>query len=179
MSFSGSTVNIGGQDTHDPFHRYKRPKLMVGLRKGHSCISNMDEVSKALHATPRDVTKYLQLRLSCPARYDRKHGLTVISGRPQAARLEDVVSQFARTFVLCAACHKPEIELSVEQCKRVVVCCASCGHLDEVPAERKVDQKMARYLVSQVNNKKRNRRKGRGKRKGPDSPASADKPSVQ
>lgn len=114
----------------DRFERYTMPQLLcVHTGKGKSTVTtlqNVPAVARALGRPPSYLVRYFQYALSVPARGDH------LSGLISADRLDALLRQFVREWVLCRApaCGLPECALVVpaQGSQPILLRCSACGH---------------------------------------------------
>jgi len=119
----------------DPNYRYKMPSIRCkvegsgnGIRTNHM---NMRDVATALKRNPEYVTKFLACELCVHGRYFDNEGKAIFTGAHQADDIASKLDAFINSYVLCPACHLPEIDLLVEN-KFVVGKCNACGISSQV-----------------------------------------------
>ena len=116
----------------DRFERYTMPQLIcVHTGKGKSTttrLENVAAVARALGRPPSYLVRYFQYALSIPAQGSQ------LSGLIQADKLEVLLLQFIRTWVVCCAphCGLPECQLVVppedQPMEPILLQCSACGH---------------------------------------------------
>lgn len=113
---------------HDPFYRYKMPRILAKVEgKGNgikTVIANMSDIAKALARPPTckfvwkvgkmqilDPTKYFGCELGAQTNFDLKNDRYIVNGEHDANKLQEILDGFIKKFVLCPACDNPETTL--------------------------------------------------------------------
>lgn len=126
-------LNIDRSNT-DPFYRYKMPRLVAKVEgKGNgikTVIINMTGVAKALSRPPSYPTKFFGCELGAQTQFDAKNDRYIVNGFHTNEKLQTLLDDFIKKFVLCPECSNPETNLVV-QVKRGTIQqrCIACGHV--------------------------------------------------
>jgi hypothetical protein len=110
-------INIGGDD-HDIHYRYKREIIIVNqvkIKKIYSLITNLDLISKQIRVKPLVLMNYFKKKLGVSINDN------MISGVVTSDRLEKLLQDFIKKYVLCPKCKLPEL---VEKSG-----CNACGYI--------------------------------------------------
>ena len=96
-------MNING--SNDPFYRYKMPPLKSQvLSKNTTVINNLDEISKSLNRTKKSILKFMQYHLKSACQF----GKNSISGEYSSDKLQSVLQEYIKKYILCPVCGNPE-----------------------------------------------------------------------
>lgn len=114
----------------------KLPKLKVNgerfeipLVKGHvegnkTIVINFIPICNELHREPEQVLKYLQRELATPAEIDPPRLL--LKRKLHSDLINQKLGQYARDFVICKECGKPDTKLRKEG-RVLIMKCFACG----------------------------------------------------
>jgi translation initiation factor 2 subunit 2 len=104
--------------------RFEMPKVKGHVEGNKTIVSNFNQICDALGREQDRLLKYLQRELATPAVND---GQRLIFGRKLNAELiNKKVEQFAKDFVICKSCGKPDTNL-IREGRIMVMRCAACG----------------------------------------------------
>ncbi len=104
--------------------RFEIPKVTGHLQGSKTIISNFVAIANLFRRQPDHLLKFLQRELATPAKID---GPRLILGRKLTpALVNSKVEQYAKTFVLCPQCSKPDTEMKKED-KVLMMRCTACG----------------------------------------------------
>lgn len=137
-----ANININ-RKVDDQFYRYKMPKLIAKVEgKGNgikTVIVNMVEIAKALDRPPTYPTKFFGCELGAQTQFDIKNERFIVNGSHEGSKLQDLLDNFIKKFVLCHECGNPETKLMVSQKKQTIgQQCAACGHVAQVDMRHKL-----------------------------------------
>jgi len=129
-----ASVNVNRNVT-DPFYRYKMPRILAKVEgKGNgikTVIVNMVDVAKALHRPAEYPTKYFGCELGAQTQFDVKNERYIVNGSHDAFKLQDLLDDFIKRFVLCQECDNPETNLIVKK-GFILQRCIACGHTGNI-----------------------------------------------
>jgi len=129
-----ASVNVNRNVT-DPFYRYKMPKILAKVEgKGNgikTVIVNMVEVAKSLHRPAEYPTKYFGCELGAQTQFDVKNERYIVNGSHDSKKLQDLLDDFIKRFVLCQECENPETNLVVKK-NFITQRCIACGHTGNI-----------------------------------------------
>lgn len=127
-------VNVNRKNA-DPFYRYKMPKIAAKVEgKGNgikTVIVNMVEVAKALHRPAEYPTKYFGCELGAQTQFDVKNERYIVNGSHDSSKLQDLLDDFIKRFVLCQECDNPETNLVIKK-GMITQRCMACGHTGNI-----------------------------------------------
>jgi len=112
-------------------------------------LPNIIEVASALHVLPAYLVKFFGIELGAQSKFDASLGVhrAVVNGAHSADDLQKVTDRFIQQFVLCSACHLPELNTTVKS-NGVRFQCASCGAAGSFPPAHKLVAFMTRHPPS-------------------------------
>lgn len=128
-------------DNQDPFYRYKMPRLIAKVEgKGNgikTVIPNMSEIAKSLSRPPTYPTKFFGCELG--AQTSDKNERFIVNGSHDAIKLQELLGNFIRKFVLCPNCQNPETNLAVKQKMQIInQRCVACGYQGTIDMRHKL-----------------------------------------
>ncbi len=105
--------------------RFEIPKVRGHLQGTRTIISNFSEIASTLGRAPQHLLKFILKELATPGEVKRS-GTAIIGSKTPASRLNDKISLYAKQFVLCPECGKPDTKISKEKNISFMKCMA-CG----------------------------------------------------
>ncbi len=112
--------------------RFEIPKVKGHVQGNRTVISNFAEIVGIFRRDAAQLLKYLQRELATPAVID---GPRLIMGRKLTSLLiNKKIEQYAKDFVLCSECGKPDTQLKKEDIVTIKICTA-CGARNPVKAK--------------------------------------------
>lgn len=112
--------------------RFDMPKVKGHVEGNKTIIANFGDICNAFNREPAQLLKYLQRELATPASID---GPRLILGRKLTSILiNGKLEQFARDFVLCPECNRPDTVLKKEG-GILVMHCTACGAKHTIKAK--------------------------------------------
>jgi len=152
---SNENINIAASQSsiNDPFFRYKMPAISVkheGRGNGvKTLLKNLDQISKSLHREPIDLLQYVASELSVMSMH--KNDDYIINGTFSPGVIQDCISRFVSSHVLCSLCENPETRYSVKGKKgkyaTLEKTCAACGATDIVP-DHKINKRIIASMIA-------------------------------
>lgn len=104
--------------------RFEIPKVKGHVEGNKTVISNFSQIVSTLNREQDHVLKFLQRELATPAQID---GQRLIFGRKlSSALINSKIEEYAKNFVLCKECGKPDTKIVREDHFRFLKCSA-CG----------------------------------------------------
>lgn len=125
----------------DQFYRYKMPRLLAkveGSGNGiKTVIINMVEIGKSLCRPPTYPTKFFGCELGAQTQFDFKNNRFIVNGSHDANKLQDLLDDFIKKYVLCSECDNPETILIVKK-GNIGQRCRACGYVGMVDLRHKL-----------------------------------------
>lgn len=135
-----TTINVN-RNVIDPFYRYKMPRLQAKVEgKGNgikTVIANMTDIAKALGRPPTYPTKFFGCELGAQTHFDLKNERYIVNGEHDANKLQDLLDNFIKKFVLCSNCENPETGFTVKR-GTIHSKCKACGHSFTIDPKHKL-----------------------------------------
>jgi translation initiation factor 2 subunit 2 len=104
--------------------RFEIPKVRGHLQGQKTVLSNFGEITSVLRREPEHLLKFIVRELATPG--DMKGGSVILGSKVPASRINDKISLYAKQFVLCPECGKPDTKISKEKNVSFMKCLA-CG----------------------------------------------------
>jgi len=112
--------------------RFEIPKVRGHVQGNKTVVSNFIEICNAFMREPEHLLKYLQRELATPASID---GPRIVMGRKLGSvQINAKIEQYAKNFVLCPECNRPDTQLKREG-GVLVIKCTACGAKHPVKAK--------------------------------------------
>ncbi|MBU1103944.1 MAG: translation initiation factor IF-2 subunit beta [Nanoarchaeota archaeon] len=104
--------------------RFEIPKVTGHLQGNKTVVTNFTAIANTLRREPEHLLKYLQRELATPAQID---GPRLVLGRKlNSVLINSKIEQYAKSFVLCPQCGKPDTEMKREE-GFLILKCTACG----------------------------------------------------
>ena len=104
--------------------RFDVPKPVVQQSGRQTMIRNFSEIARALRREPRQMAKYLFKDLAVPGALSG--GELVLQGKIGFSMIDQRMRDYAKDFVLCRECGKPDTNIVAEKGISVIKC-EACG----------------------------------------------------
>ncbi|HIJ98473.1 TPA: translation initiation factor IF-2 subunit beta [archaeon] len=112
--------------------RFEIPEAVGHVEGNKTIINNFNQICDVFQREPSHLLKYFQRELATPAQIS---GQRLILGRKITASLINIkIGQYARDFVLCSECKKPDTKL-IKEDRVWVIRCTACGAKHPVKAK--------------------------------------------
>ena len=104
--------------------RFEIPKVSGHIQGNKTIINNFSSIAKILGREEDKLLKYLQRELATPAVIDSKR---LILGRKISSDfINKKIERFAKDYVLCKECGKPDTKIIKEE-RFLFLKCTACG----------------------------------------------------
>jgi len=144
-----STINIAGlTPVEDPSYRYKMPRITAKVEgRGNgikTVLTNIFEVALSLNREAPEITKYFGCEMGSQTSFSAETERAVVNGAHTAQDLQNKLSHYIESFVLCKQCRLPETSY---RCKNGTISqkCAACGAKDDCD----MTHKLTTFIVNQ------------------------------
>lgn len=119
-------------EVKEVIQRFEVPKVTGHIEGNKTIITNFLQICNVLHREPQQLIKYLQRELATPAILDNRR---LIFGRKlSSALINQKIEAYAKEFVLCKECNRPDTQLTREE-RNLVLKCTACGAKHTVKAK--------------------------------------------
>ena len=112
--------------------RFEIPKVKGHIEGNKTIIVNFTQIANTLRREPNQLLKYLQRELATPATLDKQR--LILGRKLSASNINQKIEQYAKDFVICQECKKPDTKLDKES-KVLMIKCMACGAKHSVKAK--------------------------------------------
>jgi translation initiation factor 2 beta subunit (eIF-2beta)/eIF-5 len=137
FSFAGPsddrTFYFAVRDDHvnDPNfrYRYKEPIITYSGKNGNKTtfFENSEYYAEAIKLPSEYFAKYIGGRLSCPYKFDNDKKCQTFKGEYDYNDVKKYFLEFIKIYKICEPCDYPECILKLDDKKKLVKHCESCG----------------------------------------------------
>lgn len=110
--------------------RFKMPSFESFIQGKETIIKNFTNVAGALRRQPNHLLKYLSKELASVGTIDGAR--LILKGRFREELLNKRLNDYAKTYVLCDECGKPDTQLVTQEKVRFLRC-EACGARKPIP----------------------------------------------
>jgi len=104
--------------------RFEIPKVRGHIQGNKTVVTNLVQIANTLTRKPEHLLKYILKELATPGDFKKN---TVMFGRKiSATSINEKITNYARVFVICPECGKPDTKLAKEKTLWFIKCLA-CG----------------------------------------------------
>jgi len=104
--------------------RFEIPKVLGHIQGNKTVISNFYQIASALRREPEHLLKFILRELATPGELNKSN---LIFGRKlSAAMINEKIDQYAKTFVICRECKRPDTQL-IKDKETTFLRCQACG----------------------------------------------------
>ena len=103
--------------------RFEIPKAVVQNQGRQTFLKNFQEISKALRREPQHFGKYLFKELAVPGSVGQE---LLLQGKFSAEFINKKIDSYAKEFVFCESCGKPDTSLTKSD-RFYTMKCEACG----------------------------------------------------
>ena len=100
------------------------PKIRGHIQGNKTIISNFFQIADSLGREPEFFLKYILKELGTPGESNKP--LVILGIKVSASRINDKINEFAKKYVVCKICGKPETNLTKKNRIKFIKCNA-CG----------------------------------------------------
>ena len=104
--------------------RFEIPKVQGHISGNNIFITNIMQIADYLRRDVNHLSKFLQKELAVSGRLD--NGRLILKTKLNSARVNEKVEKYAKEFVICPVCGKPDTEVISEKGVKHKHCLA-CG----------------------------------------------------
>ena len=111
-------------DPVEEISRFDIPPVRGHIQGNRTIISNFNQIATALRREPEHLLKYILRELGTPG--DIKKKGVIIGRKVSASMVNEKIHQYAKEFVICKECKKPDTKL-VKEDRMMFIRCLACG----------------------------------------------------
>ncbi len=104
--------------------RFEVPNVRGHIQGNRTIISNFYQIADTLRREPEHMLKFVLKELATPGEL-KKTGF-IIGTKVPASRINEKIQQYAKEFVICPECKKPDTKL-IKEDKFMFIKCSACG----------------------------------------------------
>lgn len=106
--------------------RFQIPKIEGHFEGKKTILTNFFQVASYLRRTPEHFQKFMLKELAVSGQKEGER--LVLNRKVSSSEINQKIEQYAKEYVLCRECKKPDTELVREQHNRVTfIHCLACG----------------------------------------------------
>ena len=105
-------------------NRFEIPKVSGQVQGKNTMITNIAEIAAYLRRPVEHLSKYLQKELATSGKIDNSR--LILNTKLNSIKVNEKVEQYAKDFVICPVCTKPDTEIVSEKGIKFKHCLA-CG----------------------------------------------------
>ena len=105
--------------------RFEVPKIRGHIQGSRTVLTNFNEIASILVRENNHLLKFILKELATPGEMKR-NGYVVMGSKVAASRINEKVKQYARVFVICPECAKPDTKIIKER-EVSFMKCQACG----------------------------------------------------
>lgn len=104
--------------------RFEIPKLSGQVSGKNTIITNINEIASYIRRPVDQISKFLQKELAAPTRLEKDR--LIINSKLNSSKVNEKIALYAKEFVICAICGKPDTTIINEKGVKEKHCLA-CG----------------------------------------------------
>ena len=104
--------------------RFEIPKIMGHIQGNKTIIVNLQQIADTIRRPVEHLLKYVLKELATPG--DLKSAGLILGTKVNAARINEKIAEYAKDYVLCKECGKPDTKVVMEGDFNFLKCTA-CG----------------------------------------------------
>ncbi len=104
--------------------RFEIPKIEGFFEGKKTVLTNFSQIAQHLRRSPEHLLRFILKELAVKGREDGDR--IIITGKVSSKKIQPKIDLYAKEFVLCNECGKPDTEL-VRDGKNSILHCLACG----------------------------------------------------
>jgi len=104
--------------------RFEIPKVLGHIQGNKTVISNFYQIASALRREPEHLLKFILRELATPGELNKS--ILIFGRKLSAAMINEKIDQYAKTFVICRECKRPDTQL-IKDKETTFLRCQACG----------------------------------------------------
>jgi translation initiation factor 2 subunit 2 len=105
--------------------RFEVPRVRGHIQGSRTIISNFSEISSTLRRESNHLLKFILKELATPGEM-KNNGYVVMGSKVAASRINDKIKLYAKQYVICPECGKPDTKITKEK-EVSYMKCQACG----------------------------------------------------
>lgn len=111
-------------DSSKETSRFEIPLVKGHIQGNRTIISNFSQIATVLGRTQEHLLKYILKELATPGEIKKK--AVIIGRKVSASMINQKIGQYAKEFVICKECNKPDTKL-IKEDRVMFIRCLACG----------------------------------------------------
>lgn len=112
--------------------RFEIPKCEGHVEGSKTVVSNFSQLVSILRRNPEHFAKFLMRELASPGQIEGDR--LILNRKLNSQRINDKIEEYAKEFVICPQCKKPDTEL-IKDKDFLFIHCLACGAKHSVRAK--------------------------------------------
>ena len=104
--------------------RFEIPKAKGHIQGSKTVLTNFFQIAKTLGRDPQHLLKFILRELATPA--ETKGTLVSFGSKVSASRVNETIEKYAKTYVICKSCGKPDTKI-IKKDRIDYLKCTACG----------------------------------------------------
>lgn len=104
--------------------RFEIPRVVGHIQGNRTVISNFHQIASFLRRDADHLLKYVLKELAAPGELTKT--ALILGTKVPASRINEKISQYVKSFVICPECRKPDTKMLKED-KVTILKCSACG----------------------------------------------------
>ncbi len=112
--------------------RFEIPKVVGHIEGNKTIINNFNQIVNTLNRDPQHLLKFLLREVATPGTLEKNR--LILGRKISSTKINEKIELYAKTFVLCPECKKPDTQL-IKENKILIIKCTACGAKHPVRAK--------------------------------------------
>ena len=104
--------------------RFEIPNVTGHVEGNKTIVDNFQEICNTLRRKPQHIAKFLSRELATQTLIDKNR--LILNRKLSSSRINEKIEAYAKEFVVCKECNKPDTEL-IKEGKFSYIHCLACG----------------------------------------------------
>lgn len=104
--------------------RFEVPAVAGQIAGRATILTNLSQIASYLRRDVNQLVKFLQKELATPGKIENDR--LILNAKMNSQKVNEKIQLYAKEFVICSECHKPDTEIITEKGIRFKHCLA-CG----------------------------------------------------
>ena len=104
--------------------RFEMPKVDIFIEGNQTIVRNFNEIASILRREPKHLISFLSNELAAPAVIDGSR--LIVQRVLRAHMIDQKIELYAKEFVLCHECQRPDTKLKELEGQKIIKC-EACG----------------------------------------------------
>lgn len=104
--------------------RFEIPKVKGHFQGNKTVINNFNQIANIFHRDIKHIMKFILKELATPGELTKT--ALILGAKIPSARINEKIEKYAKEFVLCKECNKPETKL-IKEGEVTILRCLACG----------------------------------------------------